>query len=60
MIVDSCSDAFMTLNKDLMLPTLDFGSSVALMPNPFDFKGGTGSLGLNAPPLPTNLPTLNF
>lgn len=56
--VDCCSDAFLLLNKEIVLPNVtlqEFSAS-----NPFNFNTSLGQTGLSAPPLPVNLPSFNF
>ena len=57
-IVDGCSDAFLLLNKEIVLPNITLSEQSTS--NPFNFNTSLGHTGLSAPPLPENLPSFNF
>lgn len=58
---DGISDSHYHLNRGMTLPDLALGNSTQTMTvNPFQFGSFGSSVGLYTPPLPTNLPTLNF
>lgn len=57
-IVDCCSDAFLLLNKEIVLPTITLESVISS--NPFNFNTSLGTTGMYAPSLPNNLPSFNY
>jgi len=54
---DVCSDAFLLLNKDLVIPHMNLQDLSAS--NPFNFSN-LGNSGLMAPAIPETLPAFNF
>jgi len=58
MQADCCSDAFLLLNKELIIPEMTLTELSST--NPFNFNTSLGQAGLSAPPLPVNLPSFNF
>jgi len=59
--VDCCSDAFLLLNKDLIIPDMNLHTNVfqTVSQNQFTFNSFSGSTGLIAPAMPLTLPSFS-